>query len=73
MATKRGRELKSHGDLWRFVLEVVDGDDELRRLLHVASTLYQNFYEGRIPPEGVKLAVGDVRRLVEKMRVLLDE
>jgi len=73
VAAKRGKELKSHGDLWRFVLEVVDGDDELRRLWHVANTLHQNFYEGWIPPEGVKLAVEDVRRFVKKMRELLDE
>gem|GEM_PF-5105780 len=39
----------------------------------MANTLYQNFCEGWIPPEGVKLAVGDVRRFVEKMRELLDE
>jgi PaREP1/PaREP8 domain containing family protein len=73
VAAKRGKELKSHGDFWRFVLEVVDGDDELRRLWHVANTLHQNFYEGWIPPEGVKLAVEDVRRFVKKMREPLDE
>jgi hypothetical protein len=44
VAAKKGKELKSHGDLWRFVLEVAGENDELRRLWHVANTLHQNFY-----------------------------
>jgi len=72
VAAEKGKELKSHGDLWRFVLEVA-GEDELRRLWHVANTLHQNFYEGWIPPEGVRRAVEDVKRFVGKMRELLDE
>ena len=32
VAAKRGKELKSHGELWRFVLEVAGENDELRRL-----------------------------------------
>jgi HEPN domain-containing protein len=73
VAAKKGKELKSHGDLWRFVLEVAGENDELRRLWHVANTLHQNFYEGWIPPEGVRRAVEDVKRFVGKMRELLDE
>ena len=73
VAAKKGRELKSHGDLWRFVLEVAGENDELRRLWHVANTLHQNFYGGWIPPEGVRRAVDDVKRFVGKMRELLEE
>ena len=73
VAAKRGKELKSHGDLWRFVLEVAGENDELHRLWHVANTLHQNFYEGWIPPEGVRRAVEDVKRFVGKMGELLDE
>jgi len=73
VAAKKGRELKSHGDLWRFVLEVAGENDELRRLWHVANTLHQNFYGGGIPPEGVRRAVDDVKRFVGKMRELLEE
>ncbi len=73
VAAKKGKELKSHGDLWRFVLEVAGENDELRRLWHVANTLHQNFYEGRILPEGVRRAVEDVKRFVGKMKELLDE
>jgi HEPN domain-containing protein len=73
VAAKKGKELKSRGDLWRFVLEVAGENDELRRLWHVANTLHQNFYEGRIQPEGVRRAVDDVKRFVGKMRELLDE
>jgi hypothetical protein len=39
----------------------------------VADTLHQNFYEGRIPPEGVRRAVDDVKRFVGKIRELLEE
>jgi HEPN domain-containing protein len=73
VAAKKGKELKSHGDLWRFVLEVAGENDELRRLWHVANTLHQNFYEGWIPPEGVRRAVDDVKRFVRMMKELLDE
>jgi len=73
VAAKKGKELKSRGDLWRFVLEVEGENDELRRFWHVANTLHQNFYDGRIPPEGVRRAVDDVKRFVGKMRELLDE
>ncbi len=73
VAAKKGKELKSHGDLWRFVLEVAGENDKLRWLWHVANALHQNFYEGWIPPEGVRRAVDDVKRFVGKMRELLDE
>ncbi len=73
VAAKKGKELKSHGDLWRFVLEVAGENDELRWLWHVANALHQNFYEGWISPEGVRRAVEDVKRFVGKMRELLDE
>jgi PaREP8 len=46
VAAKKGKELKSRGDLWRFVLEVAGENDELRRLWHVANTLHQNFCGG---------------------------
>jgi len=32
VAAKRGKELKSRGDLWQFVLEAAGENDELRRL-----------------------------------------
>ncbi len=73
VAAKKGNELKSRGDLWRFVLEVAGENDELRRLWHVANSLHQNFYGGWIPPEGVRRAVDDVKRFVGKMRELLEE
>jgi hypothetical protein len=68
VAAKAGKELKSHGDLWQFVLEVAGGNDELRRLWHVANTLHQNFYEGWIPPEGVRRAVEDVKQFINMMK-----
>ncbi len=73
VAAKAGKELRSHGDLWRFVLEVAGENDELRRLWHVANTLHQNFYGGWIPPEGVRRAVEDVKQFINMMKKLLDE
>jgi uncharacterized protein (UPF0332 family) len=73
VAAKKGKELKSHGDLWRFVLEVAGENNELRRLWHVANTLHQNFYEGWIPPEGVRRAMEDVKQFINMMKKLLDE
>ncbi len=73
VAAKKGKELKSRGDLWRFALEVAGENDELRRLWHVANTLHQNFYEGGIPLEGVRRAVEDAKRFVRMMKGLLDE
>ncbi len=45
VAAKRGVELKSHGDLWRFVTKLREetGDAEVGRLWHVANSLYVNF------------------------------
>ncbi len=45
-AAKKGKELKSHGELWRFVSEIAGEDRELRRLWSRANSLHQNFYEG---------------------------
>jgi HEPN domain-containing protein len=73
VAAKKGKELRSHGDLWRFVLEVAGENDELRRFWYAANALHQNFYEGWIPPEGVRRAVEDVKQFINMMKKLLDE
>jgi len=55
IAAKRGRELRSHGELYRFVtgLSKELNDAELLRLFAVASALHQNFYENWLTPEMV--------------------
>jgi len=73
VASKRGVELRSHGELWRFVsrLREETGDEELGRLWHVANSLHVNFYEAWAPLELVEDAVSDVKRLVEKLKSLM--
>ena len=43
VAAKAGKELRSHGDLWRFVSEIAGEDRELRRLWRTTNSLHQNF------------------------------
>jgi HEPN domain-containing protein len=71
VAAKAGKELKSRGDLWRFVSEIAGGDRELRRLWSRANSLHQNFYEGWMPPEDVRYAVEDVKQFVERLKKML--
>ncbi|MEM0276056.1 PaREP1 family protein [Pyrobaculum sp.] len=73
VAAKRGEELKSHGDLWRFVTKLREetGDAELGRLWHAANSLHTNFYEAWATPELVKDAVKDVKTFAEKLRRLI--
>jgi HEPN domain-containing protein len=71
VAAKKGKELRSHGDLWRFVSEIAGEDRELRRLWRTANSLHQNFYEGWMPPEDVKYAVEDVKQFVERLKKML--
>ena len=70
VASKRGEELKSHGELHKFVSKLREetGDQEIRRLWQVAISLHQNFYENWLPEEIVRESIEDVRRFVEKLR-----
>ena len=72
VASKRGKELKSHGELHKFVSELREetGDQELRRLWQVATSLHQNFYENWLPEGIVRESIEDVKRFVEKLREL---
>lgn len=73
VAAKRGLELKSHGDLWKFVTKLVEemNDAELRRLWYVANGLHINFYEAWATPEMVKGGVEDIKQFTEKLRKLI--
>ena len=72
-AAKRGVELKSHGDLWKFVTKLIEeiNDIELRRLWYVANGLHINFYEAWVTPEMVKGGVEDVKQFTEKLKKLI--
>jgi uncharacterized protein (UPF0332 family) len=73
LAAKESKDLKSHGDLWRYVNDLVKklGDPELRHLWHSANCLHQNFYENWMPPESVEAALDDVKEFVERVRKLI--
>ncbi len=73
LAAKRGLELRSHGELHKFVAELTkeSGDPEIRRLWQSAASLHQNFYENWLPPEMVEGNADDVKNLIEKLRKLL--
>ncbi len=73
LAAKEGIDLKSHGELHRYIAKLVEKtkDIELRRLWSVANELHRNFYEGWLPPELVKGYIEDVKELINKLRKLL--
>lgn len=73
IAASRNIELRSHGELYRFIMKLVreKGDDEIRRLWLSAITLHQNFYENWLPPEMVKENIKDVEKFVEKLKAQL--
>ena len=63
VASKRGKELKSHGELHKFVSELREetDDQELRRLWQVATSLHQNFYKNWLPEGIVRESIEDVK------------
>jgi len=71
VASKRGRELRN-GELHKFVSELREetGDQELRKLWQVTTSLHQNFYENRLLEEIVKESIEDVKRFIGKLREL---
>lgn len=72
VAAKEGRELRSHGELWRFLSELRQrtGDEELGLLWRSANALHVNFYENWMPLQEVGLDLERVRRFVERLKAL---
>jgi len=72
VAAKRGVELRTHGDLWKFVtkLRTELKDPEINKLFLQANYLHQNFYEGILPPEAVMDAAEAVRAFIDKLERL---
>jgi len=67
---REGRRLASHGELWRFVGELArrEGDPDIRRFWHAATSMHVNFYEGL-----VRGALEDVRELLARLELLTKE
>ena len=70
VAAKRGIEIKSHRELYKFVakLKTELGDPELLRLFSLAGALHQNFYENWLPPATVVDHAEAVKELVAKLK-----
>jgi hypothetical protein len=73
LAAKERKELRSHGELHRYVAELSKekGDREIMKLWFSATSLHQNFYENWFPEEAVRSAVEDVKNFIEKLRKFL--
>ena len=72
VAASRGWEHRSHAALFNTVSRLVDetGDNEIRRLFHVASALHVNFYENWDSAANVAGGLVDVERFVDKLEPL---
>ena len=70
VAAKRGIEIKSHRELYKFVakLKTELGDPELSRLFGLAGALHQNFYENWLPPATAVDHAEAVKELVAKLK-----
>lgn len=71
VALKRGLELRSHGELHKFVAKLAaeTGEEELRRLWQSAGMLHQNFYENWLPKEMVAGNIEDVKKLMQRLEL----
>lgn len=69
VAAKRGSELQSHSELYRFVtrLSKENNASELSRLFGLASALHQNLYENWLPPEMVAEYGQAVKKLIARL------
>lgn len=69
VASKRGLELRSHGELHKFVAQLAaeTEDEEIRKLWQSATALHQNFHEKWLPEEMVAGNIEDVKELVQKL------
>ena len=72
---REGRRLASHGELWRFVGELArrEGDPDIRRFWHAATSMHVNFYEGWADEGLVRGALEDVRELLARLELLTKE
>jgi len=68
----RGKELRSYGELHKFVAELRReyGDAKLSTLWASATSLHQNFYENWLSSETVKDLVANVKKFVEKLKAM---
>ena len=73
VADKRGVELRSHGEIRRFVnqLRTELNEPELNRLFGLAADLHQNFYENWLPGEAVADHSEAVKEFISRLEKAL--
>jgi hypothetical protein len=72
IAARVGKPIRTHADLWNFVLSLDKENPrlELRRLFAVADHPHSNFYEDEIPFDAVQGIADDVREFIAKLEDL---
>ena len=73
VAIKRGIELKSHRELWKFTtnLNKEYPDRNLLSMFHVANSLHINFYKDWLTSEAVINGIETIKIFIEKLRSLI--
>lgn len=69
-----GKHLKTHADLWDFVIGLNKKEPELK-LLHLfadANHLHSNFYEDELRPEVVEELAKSVKKYIHTMKRIAD-
>ncbi|MDJ0269465.1 MAG: PaREP1 family protein [Aigarchaeota archaeon] len=70
IAARRGMEIRSHGELHRFVKRLREEfrDEQVSTFWLSAVSLHQNFYENWLPEDMVRDGVENVKKLVERLK-----
>ncbi len=73
VAAKEGKHLRTHNQLWNYLLDLDEkhSDLGLRRDFISAGYLHANFYEEDLTPRTVRKLADDVRSFVRKMQRFL--
>jgi len=73
LASQRGVELKSHGEIWEYIAKLSEEteDREILKLFHVANGLHTNFHENWMPPRVVEEDAKFIEALIEKLEKLM--
>jgi len=72
VAAARSIELKTHADLWSFVIKLREEmkDPDISKLFLAANYLHQNFYENLLPPEAVIDGFETVKQFAVRLKAL---
>jgi len=71
-ASRRGLSLRTHADIWNFVLRLDREfpEKEFYTLFTIADHLHSNFYEDELPSEAVAKALPKLKELTTKLNEL---